>query len=73
MPLPGQNGGEPQPTVPLTGKVVSLPRVLSGGTSQYTVTHLVGSGTDTPAAQATNSYAYPAYGDQSLPQVRKQK
>jgi len=80
LPLPGPNGVEPsvapQPSVPLTGKVVSLPRELSGGTSQYTITHLVGFGTATPntaQAPAATSYAYPAYGEQALPQVRKQK
>jgi len=82
LPLPSQESIDPavgpQPTVPLTGKVVSLPRELGGGTSQY-ATQLVGFGTPAlPAAQPTaaaapSSFGYPAYGDQSLPQVRKQK
>jgi len=71
VPVPGQADPTPaaQPTVPLTGKIVSLPRESTSGSTQYT-THLVSSPAQ-PAA--TSSYSYPAYGEQSLPSVRKSK
>jgi hypothetical protein len=70
VPQPGvapvQPGATPQPTVPLTGKVVSVPRETTGGVVYYT------SYTDrTTAATPTSRYTYPAYGDQVLPTVRK--
>lgn len=58
----------------MTGKVVTLPKETTGGMTQYT--HYVGLGTSAtptqPGASAGSRYTYPAYGDVTLPPVRKQ-
>jgi len=79
LPLPPSDAAppsvNPQPTIPLSGKVVSVPGTLSGGTTQYT-NMLIGwtaVATQPASAPATSRFSYPAYGDQPLPQVRKLK
>jgi len=76
LPMPQTDPASgPRPTVPLQGKVVSLPMETTGGTSQL---YMVGLGTHQPAASssaatpAQTRYTYPAYGEQQLPAVRKQ-
>jgi hypothetical protein len=77
LPRPGNNGIDgqptPQPTIPLSGKVVSAsPNQVTGGTSQFT-SHLISASTvSAPEQPSVNRFSYPAYGDQSLPSVRKQ-
>jgi hypothetical protein len=75
VPQPGavQPGATPQPSVPLTGKVVSLPRQTTGGVLHYTS---FSAATPAPATApvapvSTTPYRYPAYGEQALPSVRR--
>jgi hypothetical protein len=59
----------PRPTVPLQGKIVSLPVETTGGTTPLFTVSL---GTYGQPIAAPRSYTYQAYGEQSLPYVRKQ-
>jgi hypothetical protein len=72
VPLPAPTNADPGtpqlPTVPLTGKIVSLPRQTTSGSTQY-MTQLV----STTTQAAVPAYAYPAYGETSLPSVRKSR
>jgi hypothetical protein len=83
LPLPpAENVGPtsgPQPTVPLKGKLVSLPLETTGGTTPLMSTQFIGLGVspssaaNVSGAPAANGLSYPAYGEQSLPPVpRKQ-
>jgi hypothetical protein len=61
------------PTVPLTGKIVSLPRETTAGSTQYTLVSSAAQQAAAAPAAAPSSYTYPAYGEQSLPPVRRTK
>lgn len=58
----------PRPTVPLQGKLVSLPLETTGGTTPLFTVSLGTSAQPAPSPR----YTYPAYGEQALPQVRNQ-
>jgi hypothetical protein len=61
----------PRPFIPLQGKIVSLPRETTLGSTQHLLVSL-NSRTQSTAGPAPNAYAYLAYGEQPLPVVRKQ-
>jgi hypothetical protein len=70
VPMPGPDQVEPRPGVPVPGKIVSLPQETTGGVSQlYTVS--LRSANASAAVPATTRLTYPAYGEQSLPAVRR--
>jgi hypothetical protein len=84
LPMPGPDDAAspmkaPRPTVPLEGRLVSLPKETTGGTTPVRVSPFVSLRLDTPSAPAATPaparpatrYTYPAYGEQKLPPVTR--
>ena len=77
----GPASSQKRPTLQFDGKLVSMPRETTGGVTQisYSPTSFVSTNSATlPSATApktppASSYAFPAYGETTLPSVRKNR